>query len=100
MQGKDIATIIIQQLGGYGKLKAMINARNMAYDDNSLSFRFSGYRKAVFCRITLTSLDLYHMRLFKVDKYGTIKTAFELGGMYNDMLIPVFESATGLRLSL
>ncbi len=60
--------IIILQLGGQRRLEAMISARNFAADDKSLTFSFSGSRKANRCRITLEPDDLYTFELWKINR--------------------------------
>jgi len=39
MSNRLVADTIAEQLGGYGKLEAMINAKNFSYGDNSLTFK-------------------------------------------------------------
>lgn len=99
--------IIINQLGGIGKLTAMVNARSFAYNEktNSLTFKFSGFRKANICRITLEPTDTYKVELIKIGKLSLTKpvtqtTAYEAGTIYADALKKTFEEATGLYLSI
>lgn len=101
MSNLQVANTIIQQLGGANKLRAMIGAGPFLGDDNSVQFSFKGSRKANKCRITLDWTDTYTVQLFRYSpKYCSGKMVYELEGCYADMLIPVFESETGLYLRL
>lgn len=111
--GKEIAVTTLKQLGDYGKMKALIAIRDLVYDkDGTLSFRFSGSRKANTCTIHLNGSDLYDMTFYqgtsklKFDnKTGTIlvpdvKTVKKYTDLYNDQLGVTFTEFTGLKLSL
>ena len=113
MSGKEIAITTMNQLGPYGHLKAMIGLRDMVYDsDGTVSFHFSGSRKANTCSIHLNGSDLYDMTFYKEgtgkitwSKNGTVlipdeKEIGKFTDLYNDQLTETFESFTGLRLSL
>ena len=113
MSGKEIAITTMNQLGPYGHLKAVIGLRDMVYDsDGTVSFHFSGSRKANTCSIHLNGSDLYDMTFYKEgtgkitwSKNGTVlipdeKEAGKFTDLYNDQLTEIFESFTGLRLSL
>jgi hypothetical protein len=105
---KEAANTIYQQFGG-GRAKAMIGMNAMGYDTDEdgnpfLSFKFKAGRKANYCKITLTPMDVYNMSIQKVS-YGykkglQCKVVAEHDGIYSDMLKPLFEKATGLYLSL
>jgi len=103
-QIRAIAQTIANQLGGTRLLKAMVNGRNFtALDgDGGLKFNFSGSRKANTCLIKLDAgKDLYNVELWKITAGGkTVKQVFSLEGVYADMLVPTFETETGLYLSL
>ena len=96
MKNKQIAETIIRQMGGPGKLKAMVNARNFACNEKGdLTFKFSGSRKYNLVKVELTPLDDYTIKFYK---NTTEKKIIE--GIYNDQLKEIFEEETGLRLSL
>lgn len=112
MTNKIIAETIIAQLGGGGRLKAMVNARNFTYDTNgNLTFTFSGNTKINQVTIELNGMDLYNVTFkkftagrmnnttfeYKEPKWKTVK---ELENMYAEDLIELFEETTGLYLSL
>lgn len=111
----EIANTIISQLGGFGKLKAMVGMNNTLALESGLQFGFKGSRKINKCVITLTDMDLYEMSFYKnckitgneksvdamdrkIEKSREVVESFE--GVYFDQLKPIFESTTGLNLSL
>ena len=97
MYNAEVAKTIVQQLGGANRLKAMINARNFAADDNTVSFQFmrcNGFRAI---RITLNAMDTYDIKFLGGNDF---RVKQEFSGIYNDGLKDLFESTTGLRLSL
>lgn len=112
-EGNSPADIILQQLGGAGRLKAMIGVKQFMSDNGGktliLSFPNRAKGKANYVKITLTNRDLYDVEFgrkgMKKDKglgikmpvYKKLKT---VKGVYNDMLKNMFEKETGLRLSL
>ena len=103
MDGKQIAETIIQQMGGYGKIKAMVGGHTFVYDkDGSLSFHFKGSRKANICRVVYNvGSDTYTFQLYKFSKTtAKCPKIYELADVYFDMLIDLFERQTGLYLSL
>ena len=97
----EVATVIRNQLGGAGKLKAMIGAHTWVADSSSLMFSFKGSRKMNKCRVTLDADDTYTVELFK---FSPTKLTCDLKavsrGVYCDQLIPVIEQHTGLYLSM
>tara|TARA_Y100000296_G_C5152956_1_gene247432 strand:+ start:788 stop:1120 length:333 start_codon:yes stop_codon:yes gene_type:complete len=102
---RKIADVTLQQLGGRGRLSAMIGAQHF-YSDNdgaTLIFQFKGSRKANAVKITLNSLDTYDVEFVKK---GTKRTGYlpttvkEYGMVYADQLHSIFESFTGLYLSM
>jgi hypothetical protein len=112
MTNQTIANTTIQQLGGTGRLSAMINAKNFTYDkDGTLTFSFSGCKKINQVTIELNSKDLYNITFTKYTagrmnnktfeyKEPTWKAVKEYEDIYNDQLKSVFEETTGLYLSL
>lgn len=101
MSEKTVALTIIQQMGGFGKLSAMVSANSFLYSDTSVSFQFKGCRKAKKCIIKLLPDDTYQMELGKLNmKTLEWESLYKEDGLYWDMLKPVFESETGLYLSL
>ena len=113
----EIANTILQQMGGHGRLKAMVGINKHCALNAGLQFSFKGSRKMNKVSIELNSMDRYDVKFYKIptlrsdcspnalDRYfeniEKCKTPVaEFGGLYSDMLINTFEDTTGLRLSL
>jgi hypothetical protein len=99
---QQIAQTIIHQLGGSGKLKAMVNARGFIALKSGFQFKFSGSRKANGCKIIYNSgSDLYTFELWQIyPNSNRFKKVYSLTDVYFDILIELFESYTGLYLHL
>ena len=95
----QVAETILEQLGGAGKLKAMINAKNFSGSDNSLTFRFSMNTKMNCVKIVLNAMDTYDLTFYKIKKFD-FPVIEELTDVYADNLISAIEDTTGLCLSL
>ena len=95
----QIAQTIIAQLGGTGRLSAMINARDFVALEDGVMFRFSGNRKINKIRIRLNSLDLYDVEFLKVKKFDFTVTASE-SNVYAEDLKKIIEQEIKLYLSL
>lgn len=107
MTNQEIAQTIIEQMGGLGKIRAMVSASQFVCIGSDgdhgpgVQFSFKGCRKANKCRVTLNGDDTYRFELYKFNrKTFDCPQVFEIDGAYWDMLKPVFEEETGLRLSL
>jgi len=113
----EIANTIINQMGGGGKLRAMIGAKDIYALDAGVQFAFKLCKKMNKCVVDLNQDDLYNVKFYKiphlnpnctpaaldryfknVDKATTPVAEFE--NIYADQLNSVFESETGLYLSL
>ena len=99
MSNTNTASIIAAQLGGTGRLNAMIGAHNFIDHGNALSFKFKGSRVATFCKITLDASDTYTVTLAKIRKWELCKEQ-TFSGVYADQLRELIENTTGLYLSL
>ena len=97
-RNKEIAQTILQQLGGAGRLRMMTGAYNFIAIEYGVSFRIKNPR-ANFIKITLTPMDLYDLEIGRV-RGTTYKVIAKHEGVYNDMLKPLIEKATGMYLSL
>ena len=101
------AETTLTQLGGPGRLKAMIGAKDFMSDDEgrTLRFKFSGSKKANFLRITLVA-DTYTLAFMKIGRlnkktYETpVIAVAELEGVHAEQLAAIIENVTGLYLSL
>ena len=97
---QQTAHIIISQLGGMGKLTAMVGAYSFVTLDNGIKFYFKGSRKANLCQVFYDQgSDLYTFELWQIYP-SKIKKVCSTDGAYNNMLIDLFQDYTGLRLSL
>ncbi len=100
---KEVAKIILQQLGG-NRLIAMTGAKNfVAHNDlcGGLSFRIPQMTgiKVNYVKIILNGLDLYNVEFGRIrgNNY-TVLSSFE--DIYAEDLIELFEKETGLYAHL
>ncbi len=102
MNSLQTAETTAEQLGGFAKLQVMIGAHNFSYDTKgSLSFQFKGSRKANLAKVILDENDTYTLVLTMIHpKTGKLKETTILTDLYSEDLKEIFESETGLRLSL
>lgn len=97
-----IAQTILSQLGGMGRLIAMIGLKRPFHDDagRTLVIRFMSGGKANHARITLDEgTDTYKVQAFKV-RGMKCATVAELDGVHAGELISAMESVTGLAWRL
>ena len=94
---------IIDYLGGINRLVALIGINtivNLSSDGNpGVKFRFKGCTKSNTVIIKLNWEDLYDVEFWKITKLKFRKIS-EHTDLFADMLTPVFETETGLFLSL
>lgn len=103
-----VADITLQQLGGGSRLKAMIGAKHIYCKDEgkTLMFKFMrGVRnKANYIEVTLAADDTYTVKFFSLYTTRNYRTDFkaisEHAQVYCDQLRGLFETETGLYLSL
>ena len=99
---KRVAITITTQMGGAGRIKAMLGVPMFGVVEEGcggVMFTFKGNRKMNAVDIRLMADDTYTMVFKRVIGKG-IRVVSEHEGLYWDMLKPVFESETGLYLSL
>lgn len=94
-----IAETIIQQMGGFNRLRAMIGARDYIGLDSGVKFRFSGNRKMNVAQIILNGLDLYDLTIYKIVA-PDVETVYAASNLYAEDLGRVFTEATGLDLRI
>lgn len=92
------ANATIDQLGGFSRLQAMINARDFGKGKNFLQFRFSGSRKMNIVKIELTPLDEYELTFYR-QSAGRMKEVSKVPAWAGNIK-RIFEEETGLYLSL
>ena len=90
-----VANEILRQPGG-GRFRMMTGAKDFLATENGLRFRVP---RATIVQIDLTPADLYDVKFIKVHG-GKTKVVAEHKGIYNDMLVPIFEKQTGLYTTL
>lgn len=103
----DMAQITLNQLtnsnNGSKRLVAMIGAKNFVRDERNytIGFKFVGKakNKSNYCRIKLNGSDLYDVEFISI-RGVNVKTVSVHNDLYADMLKNVFETETGLYLSL
>jgi hypothetical protein len=103
-RNQEIAAVIVQQLGGMGRLCAMTGAKDFVAIENGVSFGIGKNAKGVNkVRIVLTAQDLYDVEfgaVRTVKLMPTYKVKSSTEGVYCDMLKAAFEAATGMYLTL
>lgn len=96
-----VANTIVSQMGGSGRLVAMIGACNFTGTEKSVSFRFKARAKnsSNGLKVTLDPSDTYTVEFISV-RGASLKIKESLSDIYAEDLIRIFESKTGLYLSL
>lgn len=96
------AAIILDQLGGFGRLQAMVAATHFSYKaEGELSFQFKGSRKTNLVKVVLNASDLYDITFYRYNKttYGVAETK-RYSDIYAEDMKGLIEEYTGLYLSL
>tara|TARA_B100000927_G_C16471836_1_gene471892 strand:- start:2620 stop:3258 length:639 start_codon:yes stop_codon:yes gene_type:complete len=98
----QVASTIVRQLGGGGRLVSMIGLRQMINQDNGVTlvfplFKHKGAVNRV--RITLNGKDLYDMEFIRV-RGKSVKTVRTFNDVWGMDLIEKFEEGTGLLLKI
>ena len=95
-----VAETMLSQLGG-NRFRVMTGAKNFAATDNSLRMRIGRNKtNANYMEVSLNMLDLYDITFAKVTKMGEMKSVKTYDNVYNDMLVSIFESHTGMYTKL
>ncbi len=95
-----VANTILSQLGGAGRLSAMISAKNFVADASSLRFQFSGsVRIGNIVTVSLTEDDTYTVT-FSFMRGLNFRDIKVCADVYAANLRHVIEAHTGLLLSL
>ena len=96
----DIANTIYRQLGG-NRFRVMTGAKNMVSHEFALSMKIGRNKtNANFMVVELNGNDLYNVTFAKLTKMGEMKSVKEYENVYNDMLVSIFESHTGMYTTL
>ena len=95
-----IANEIYRQLGG-NRFRVMTGAKNMVSTENGIRMRIGRNKtNANYMEVVLNSMDLYDITFAKVTRMGEMKSVKTYDNVYNDMLVEIFESHTGMYTSL
>ena len=95
-----IANEIYRQLGG-NRFRVMTGAKNMVSHEFALSMKIGRNKtNANFMVVELNGLDLYDVTFAKLTKMGEMKSVKTYDNVYNDMLVSIFESHTGMYTAL
>tara|TARA_Y100000361_G_scaffold5166_1_gene4462 strand:- start:1414 stop:1713 length:300 start_codon:yes stop_codon:yes gene_type:complete len=95
-----VANEIYRTLGG-NKFRVMTGAKNLLSTENGIRMRIGRNKtNANYLEITLNSLDLYDVTFCKLTKMGEMKSVKTYDNVYNDMLVSIFESHTGMYTKL
>lgn len=96
----QIGMTIYQQLGGVNRLAIMAGCKNFCAGEKGVQFKVgSNSKKVTHCTIELDPSDTYTVKFFNI-RGTNIQVLKELNDIYDDMLINVFETNTGMYLSL
>jgi hypothetical protein len=95
----QVAQTILTQLGG-NKFLAMTGASNLLGSDKGLSFKVGrNAAKVTHVRVTLTPADEYIVEFINI-RGVNVKPLGTVEHVHGDSLATVFESRTGMRVSL
>ena len=95
-----VANEIYRQLGG-NRFRVMTGAKNMVSHEFALSMKIGrNTTNANFMVVELNGNDLYNVTFAKLTKMGEMKSVKEYDNVYNDMLVSIFESHTGMYTTL
>lgn len=97
----ELANTIINQMGGWRKLQGLAGAHDMLALDAGVQFSFKGSKIANKMTIELTPMGLYDVKFYKISmKYieRNMIPVKEIEGVYNEMLVDIFESSTRLDI--
>ena len=96
----DVANEIYRTLGG-NRFRVMTGAKMMVSTENGIRMRIGRNKtNANFMEVSLNGLDLYDVTFAKVTRMGEMKSVRTYDNVYNDMLVSLFESHTGMYTSL
>ena len=95
----EISKTILQQLGGWGRLRAMLGVKQALDHGNGVSFRFPNRRGPNHVKILLNGSDTYDVEFGRIRGLN-FKVIKEYKGIYADGLADLFVDQTGLHLRM
>lgn len=99
---ENVADTIVQQMGGYGRLKATLNAKVLKLDDGmGIGIRWPNKDRSRgnYVEIRLEPSDTYTMEFFDVSG-SKKKSVKKYDYVYFDQLVELFEKHTGWFINL
>ena len=95
-----VAQNIAQQLGGTGRISAMIGGHTFTAGAYNLTFKFKSRAKngANCCRVTLGASDTYRVEFISI-RGVSVRSKGDFSDVYAEDLKKLFERETGLYLS-
>lgn len=100
-ESTEIAETILHQLGGPGRLRAMLGIKSFQMGPSELSFRFPQRQRSKpnHVEVKLTPRDLYCVTFYRIDGLNS-KKLNTIDDVYCEMLKTTIEKEIGLYLSL
>ena len=97
----EVANTILSQLGGSGRLSAMLGAHSFVGDASSLTFRIraKATNGANCIKVKLDDSDTYTVEFWSI-RGARFTRKSDVSDVYADNLRSVIEGTTGLYLSL
>ena len=96
----SVANEIYRTLGGH-RFVVMTGAKNFIDLKNGIRMKIGRNKtNANFFEVVLNSMDTYDVCFAKLTSLGEYKSVKEYKNVYNDSLVSLFESHTGMYTSL
>lgn len=104
-RNQEIASVIINQIGGFSRVAAMLGVKQFVAIDNGVSFKIGGGAKGKinYIKIVLNGLDLYDLTFNRISvRKGEFdnKEVAVFTDIYCDQLKEIIEETTGMYLSI
>jgi hypothetical protein len=102
-RSQEYAASILEQLGGYARLRLFAGVEDIRLIKNGISIKLpygeGEYSKCNMVKITLNGSDTYDVE-FGLQTAAGYEVLSEKHGVYDDMLMDIFEEGTGLFLTI
>lgn len=97
----EIANTILVQMGGAGRIRAMVGAKTFVTIENGVRFYFPNRERTRgnCVEIVLAGDDTYTVSFWNTSKKAA-RLSRKFDGIYCDQIKGCFEKQTGLRLSI
>lgn len=103
MSDQTVALTILAQMGGINRIRCMTGTKRFISYPDGVSFLFpqKNRKRPNRVKITLTPLDTYTVEFHRITRRGLdVQEMESFDNVYCDQLKDIFESVTGLYLSL